>query len=235
VAGRRVVGIHQPEYLPWMGFLNKLANSDAFVLLDNVQFRRNYFQNRNRIRTSDGWTWLTVPVKKAPLECLISEIEIDGSKPWGETHWKNLKQNYSKARHFTEYSEFFGETYLRDWAKLAELNIRIIRFFAESLGIECEIVLASKLHATGTGSGLLLKICEEMDADIYLSGRFGRDYLDEGVFREAGIEVVYQDFHHPEYEQVYQPFVPDLAGVDLLFNCGAEGIKAMRDGWRLTR
>jgi hypothetical protein len=234
VAGRRVVGIHQPEYLPWMGFLNKLANSDVFVLLDNVQYRKNYFQNRNRIRTSDGWMWLTVPVKKAPLETIISDIEVDASKPWGETHWRGIKQNYSKARHFDEYSHFFQEIYSRNWGKLAELNTEIIRFFAEALDTDCEIVTASKLHAEGTSSELLLKICEETDAEIYLSGRFGRDYLDEKMFEEAGIEVVYQDFHHPEYEQVYSPFVSDLAGVDLLFNLGALCIETVRSGWRLS-
>jgi hypothetical protein len=234
VAGNRIVGIHQPEYLPWMGLLNKLANSDTFVLLDNVQYRRNYFQNRNRIRTSEGWTWLTVPVKKAPLETVISEIQVDDSKPWGESHWKSLRQNYSKARHFGEYSEFFKEIYSRNWARLVELNTEIIRFFADALGIKCEIVLASQLHATGTSTELLLRICEELDADTYLSGRFGKDYLDEEVFRGAGIRVAYQDFQHPEYEQVYQPFVPAMAGVDLLFNTGTEGIEYIRRSWVLT-
>jgi hypothetical protein len=234
VASDRVVGIHQPEYLPWMGFLNKLANSDVFVLLDNVQYRRNYFQNRNRIRTSEGWTWLTVPVKKAPLETVISEIQVDGSKPWGESHWKSLKQNYSKSKYFDEYSEFFNETYLSNWRKLADLNSEIIRFFAKAIGTRCEIIRASNLHATGTSTDLLLQICQELDADIYLSGRFGRDYLNEELFREAEIKVVYQDFKHPEYEQVYKPFVPAMAGIDLLFNGGAESIEYIRRGWVLA-
>ncbi len=233
MASRRVVGIHQPEYLPWMGFLNKLANSDAFVLLDNVQYRRNYFQNRNRIRTATGWSWLTVPVKKAPLETPIMDIEVDDSKLWGETHLKGLSQNYSKAPHFREHEEFLNRLYAEKWNKLAELNVWIIRYIADSLGIQTEIILASKLRATGTSSELLLGICKELGAETYLSGRFGRDYLDERLFEEAGIGVVYQDFHHPMYRQVYEPFVPDLAGVDLLFNCGAEGIELVCDGWRL--
>jgi hypothetical protein len=233
VAGNRIVGIHQPEYLPWMGFLNKLANSDTFVLLDNVQYRRNYFQNRNRIRTATGGSWLTVPIKKAPLETPIRDIKVDESKPWGETHMKGLSQNYSKAPHFREHEEFFGRLYAKKWGKLAELNVEIIRYMADSLGIQTEIVLASKLRATGTSSELLLGICNELGAETYLSGRFGRDYLDERLFEEAGIGVVYQDFHHPTYSQVYKPFVPDLAGVDLLFNRGADGIELVRDGWRL--
>lgn len=233
MASRRVVGIHQPEYLPWMGFLNKLANSDAFVLLDNVQYRRNYFQNRNRIRTATGWSWLTVPVKKAPLETPIMDIEVDDSKLWGETHLKGLSQNYSKAPHFREHEEFLNRLYAEKWNKLAELNVWIIRYIADSLGIQTEIILASKLRANGTSSELLLGICKELGAETYLSGRFGRDYLDERLFEEAGIGVVYQDFHHPMYRQVYEPFVPDLAGVDLLFNCGAEGIELVCDGWRL--
>ena len=218
-----------------MGFLNKLANSDVFVILDNVQYRRNYFQNRNRIRTATGWSWLTVPAKKAPLETPISEIEVDGSKPWGEIHMRGLSQNYSKAPHFLEHEEFFSRLYAEKWIKLAELNTEIIRYMAESLNIQAEIVLASKLQATGTSSELLLGICKELGAEIYLSGRFGRDYLDERLFEEAGIGVVYQDFHHPVYGQVYEPFIPDLAGVDLLFNYGAKGIELIRDGWRLGR
>jgi hypothetical protein len=216
-----------------MGFLNKLANSDAFVLLDNVQYRRNYFQNRNRIRTATGWSWLTVPVKKAPLETPIMDIEVDDSKLWGETHLKGLSQNYSNAPHFREHEEFLNRLYSEKWNKLAELNVGIIRYIADSLGIQTEIILASKLRATGTSSELLLGICKELGAETYLSGRFGRDYLDERLFEEAGIGVVYQDFHHPIYRQVYEPFVPDLAGVDLLFNCGAEGIELVCDGWRL--
>jgi hypothetical protein len=216
-----------------MGFLNKLANSDTFVLLDNVQYRRNYFQNRNRIRTATGWSWLTVPVKKAPLETLIMSVEVDDSKPWGETHMKGLSQNYSKAPHFHEHEEFFGRLYARKWGKLAELNVEIIRYMAESLGIKAEIILASKLRATGTSSELLLGICKELDAETYLSGRFGRDYLDKRLFEETGIRVVYQDFHPPTFKQVYEPFVPDLAGVDLLFNCGAKGIELVCNGWQI--
>ena len=234
MAGRRVVGIHQPEYLPWMGFLNKLANSDTFVLLDNVQFRKNYFQNRNRIRTADGWTWLTVPIKKASLETHISEIMIDDSKPWGKRHWKSLKQNYSKSKHFGEFFKFFEETYARKWVKLADLNTEIIRFFVDAMGIRVEIVLASQLRAGGTGTELLLHICEELDADVYLSGRFGKDYMKEDAFREAGIRVAYQDFQHPEYEQVFKPFVPAMAGVDILFNLGTSGFELMKSGWKLT-
>jgi hypothetical protein len=235
VAGKGVVGIHQPEYLPWMGFLNKLVNSDTFVLLDNVQFRKNYFQNRNRIRTVEGWTWLTVPVKKAPLETLISGIMIDDSKPWGKSHWKSLQQNYSKAKHYAEYSEFFEETYARKWVRLADLNTEIIRFFADVLGLKAEIILASQLHAKGTGTELLLRICEELDADTYLSGRFGKDYLKEDRFKEVGIRVEYQDFQHSEYEQVFKPFVSAMAGVDLLFNLGASGVELVRSGWKLAR
>lgn len=233
MGGRRVVAIHQPEYLPWIGFLNKMDNSNAFVILDNVQYRRNYFQNRNRIRTATGWSWLTVPVKKAPLETFIKDIEVDDSKQWGETHMKGLSQSYSKARHYHEYEEFFGRLYEKKWSNLAVLNIGIIQFMAKALGIRVEIILASKLKATGKSSELLFGICKEIGADTYLSGKFGRDYLDERLFEEAGIEVIYQDFHHPTYQQVYEPFVPDLAGIDLLFNYGAKGIKLIRDGWKL--
>jgi hypothetical protein len=119
------------------------------------------------------------------------------------------------------------------WRKLAELNLEIIRYIAKSLSIQAEIILSSKLKVIGTGSELLLGICKELGAETYISGRFGRVYLDERLFEEARIRVVYQDFHNPTYSQVYKPFIPDLAGVDLLFNCGAEGIELVREGWRL--
>ncbi len=231
--GERVVGIHQPEYLPWLGFLNKLVNSNTFVLLDNVQFRKNYFQNRNRIRTSEGWVWLTVPVKKGPLERLISEIEINNSTEWGVTHWKSIQQNYSRLRFFEDYSGFFEDVFNTVWNHLSELNTEIIRYFADSLGIETEIISASNMETSGSSSELLLNICNKLDADIYLSGSFGKNYLNETLFREAGIEVVYQDFHHPEYRQVYEPFVSDMSGLDLLFNEGASGQEIIKKGWKL--
>ncbi len=114
-------------------------------------------------------------------------------------------------------------------------NTEIIRFFADALGIKVEIVLASELQAKGTGTELLLHICEELDADIYLSGRFGRDYLKEETFSETGIRVVYQDFHHLEYEQLFKPFVPEMAGVDFLFNLGASGVELIKRGWEHER
>jgi len=222
-----IVGIHQPEHLPWLGFWNKLYKSDLFVLLDNTQFRKNYFQNRNRIRTANGWTWITVPVfTKGKSTQQIKEVEINNVTDitWQKKHWKTIEQNYIRAPYFNEYKDIFSKFYLKKWTKLADLNIKFIYTIKEILGIKTEIVLGSSLDVKGERSDLLLDICKKVGATTYLSGRFGKDYLEESKFRIENIKVVYQEFNHPVYNQVFKPFIPEMSIIDLIFNEGDKSV-----------
>ena len=228
-----IVGIHQPEHLPWLGFFHKMYLSDVFVLLDNVQYRKNYFQNRNRIRTSTGSCWITVPVlTEGRSSQLINEVQINqNDRKWQQRIWRSLEQNYSRAPFFAEYGLPLKEIYCGQvWYRLVDLNIELIKRLTEWLGSKTELVVASTLGVAGTSTDLLLAICQRLNATVYLSGRFGADYLDESKFRSAGIRVVYQHFTHPEYRQVYKPFVPQMSVIDLLMNHGRESLKILTGG-----
>lgn len=221
-----IVTIHQPEHLPWLGFFNKMAEADVFVVLDTVQYEKNYFQNRNRVRTpstEQGWAWVTVPVlAKGRTDQAIMDVEINNSdRRWGEKNWRTIEQNYRKAPYFDQYADLIRDTYTTGTrSNLVELNLNLIHHFTQALEITTSMVRASALNAHGSSSELLVAICEELGADTYLSGPSGKDYLDEGLFHEANVSVEFHDFHHPEYRQLHQPFIPAMSVIDILFNQG---------------
>jgi len=224
-----IVTIHQPEHMPWLGFFDKLRQADTFVILDNVQFRKNYFQNRNKIRTQQGWIWLTVPVlAKGKSSQLIQDAQINNAVNWQSTLWKSIFYAYNKASFFEKYGNFLKQIYDKQWTYLADLNEEIIRHVINELGIKVKIVMASTLEVTGGGTDLLLEICQKLNADTYLSGISGKDYLEESRFTEQGIKVIYQEFYHPIYKQVYEPFIPCMSIIDLLFNHGDKSLDILK-------
>lgn len=214
--------IAQPEHLPWLGYFDKMHRVDIFVFLDNVQFKKRYFENRNRIRTASGWTWMTVPVRsKGRFDQVLRDVEIDNERTWQGDHWKTLQLNYCRAIYFDQYREFLENTYVsRKWSRLVDLNIELIRWGAEQLAIRPDFLRASELQVQGKATSLLLAICKELKASAYLSGISGKEYLDERLFEENGISVQYQEFRHPIYRQLYDPFEPLMGFIDLLFNSG---------------
>lgn len=228
-----IVSIHQPEFMPWPGFIHKLATCDVFVVLDTVQFRKNYFQNRNRIRDARGDRWLTVPVKKAPLRTPIDEIEIAEDPNWCERAVKSLEQCYAQAPHVDSLGPII-EILRRETRSLRDLNVALIRHFADVLDIDTDIVLASdlKLERVVGGSDVVLAISEHMGASTYVSGRFGRDYLEMQRFHELGIRVVFQDYSPPQYRQLHEPFVPGLSVLDILLTQGPETLDLIMGGAR---
>jgi WbqC-like protein family len=220
-----LVAIHQPEHLPWLGFFEKMQRADLFVLLDDVQFSKGDFQNRNRVKGSAAVQWLTVPVvQRFPQK--INEVEIAGDD-WRQKHWKTLVSCYARSPHFESLVPVFTEFYRRRWDKLATLNVAAIRLLARLLNVEKKIVLSSELNVGGQKSDLVLNICKQVGAGAYYSGAMGRAYLNRGAFQQAGIEIVVQSFNHPTYQQLFmkqQGFVPNLSVLDLLFNCGVNGL-----------
>ena len=219
-----VVAIHQPEHLPWLGFIDKTRQADTVVLLDHVQFKKNYFENRNKIRTPTGWSWLTVPVFiKGKSGQGIDEVRIKEESRWREVYLRTLEQNYRKAPYWKEYAPYFESLLARPWEKLVDLNLEIIRFAWNCFGVAPRVVRSSGMTVSGAATGLLVEICRAMEATEYLSGPSGRDYLDESLFADAGIRVRYHKFCHPEYRQAFAPFVPGLSSLDLLLNAGPGG------------
>lgn len=229
-----IVSIHQPEYLPWLGFFDKMRQAELFVLLDNVQYRHKYFQNRNKIRSANGETWLTVPVlTHGRREQLISEVEIDNREyRWREKCWASMSLNYQKAPFFKRYHDFFKDLYKEEWYLLSDLNEFIIRCITRELGLNnIKLVRASELRVSGSGERLILDICREVGATKYISGISGiggRGTAFESEFSKEGIEVIYQEFYHPIYEQVYKPFVAGMSTIDLLFNHGDRSLDIIK-------
>ncbi|MDQ1318332.1 MAG: hypothetical protein QG588_1992 [Candidatus Poribacteria bacterium] len=221
----KIVTIHQPNYLPWLGFFHKMVKSDVFVFLDNVPFTKNSVQNRCTIRSTNGEFFLTVPViTKDRLGQLTKDVEIDRNSNWQRKHWQSILQSYQKSRYFHLYKTFFEDVYHKIWNELVPLNEELIRYIAKHLNIETTFVRASELDISGKSTELLLSICKVLNADVYLSGPSGREYLDEYRFQENNIEVKYDQFNHPIYEQQYQKFIPKLSIIDLLFNHGPESL-----------
>jgi hypothetical protein len=215
--------------MPWLGFFDKVRQADTFVILDNVQFEKNYFQNRNKIRTKEGWIWLTVPVlAKGKSNQLIKDVQINNAVDWQSKHWKSINQSYNKAPFFSKYNNYLKQIYSKQWTRLADLNEEIIKHIVHELGIQVKILRASTLGATGKGTDLLLQICQELKADTYLSGISGKNYLDEEQFKREGIKVIYQEFYHPIYKQVYEPFIPGMSVIDLLFNQGDKSLDIIK-------
>jgi hypothetical protein len=225
-----IVTVHQPEHLPWLGFFDKLRQADVFVLLDNVQFRKNYFQNRNRIRTQNGAGWVTIPVStKGLLSQSIREVRIDNqtNPRWRQKVWSTIEQCYRPARYWNQHESFLRQIYEKEWTMLCELNEVFIRYVLDALSINVKILKASDIQAGGKGSELILNICRELNANTYLSGTSGKDYLDLNPFSAASIAIRFQEFHHPIYRQLHEPFLPCMSAIDLLFNYGPASRKVL--------
>ncbi|TBR16883.1 hypothetical protein EPO66_03795 [bacterium] len=220
-----ILSVHQPQYIPWLGYFHKIAKSDLFVFLDNVQYKEREFQNRNKIRTPRGWMWLTVPVISKGLgRQNIREVAIDNEIDWQEKHLKSLKTCYAHAEFFKEHSIFFQGLYNRKWDKLIDLNIAIIEYILKYLQIDTPVYFETKLNIASIHTERIIDICKTLNAGTYLSGIGGKDYLEEGKFSEARLKLAYQDFKHPEYRQQFikgkGDFIPYMSILDLIFNEG---------------
>ena len=223
------IAVHQPQYLPWLGYFDKMDQADVFVLLDDVQYKKNEWQNRNKIRNAEGWQWLTVPVMYE-FGQLLKDIRIDNRQPWRTKHLKSLVLNYSRAPYFKEYFPFFGDAFNREWEFLVDVNVHFIRYFKKILGINTELLRSSSLKVETNGTERLVDICGKLKADIYVSGAGGGDYLDKEQFRKSGITLEFQGYSHPSYSQIFKGFYPHMSVVDLLFCCGGKSLGIVREG-----
>lgn len=215
-----IVSMHQPAYLPWLGYFDRIAKSDVFIFMDTVQFERNSFTNRNRIKTATGTQWLTVPVLlHEHLGKTVADIQIDERQDWRRKHLRSLEQNYRRSAAFALRYDRLAKQYSERSGFLAELCFYQLLFWLGELEITTRIVRASTLVAGGQKSDLVLSLCRAVGGTTYLSGPIGRDYLDVPSFAAAGIELRYHQFDHPTYPQLYGQFQPAMAVVDYWLNC----------------
>lgn len=225
-----IVAIHQPNFLPWLGYLERMIRADLFILLDHVQFERRNYQNRTRIRLDGHSHWLTIPVEQHSQQERIVDKKIDypalgDLRWWGANHLKTLRHAYRDAPFIDEYAPPLQVLLESRPGRLVDLNLASLDFLRDALGIETPMLRSSAMNVGGARSELILNLCLAVGADTYLAGMGGsRDYLDCAAFARAGITVAWQDFDHPRYAQCGGDgdFVAGLSAVDLLFNHGAQ-------------
>jgi len=225
----RTVSIHQPNYIPWLGFFYKMAKADIFVLLDDVLHSKQSYTNRVNIKTANGIKRLTVPLAKKEIE--IKDIPIFNDKKWNKSHIKLIHDSYCKAPYFSKYYYELEKIYERQWEYLVDFNIENILFIKQKLNINTEIIKSSELNLDEEDKNRRnLNICKELGGNIYLSGDGGgKQYNLEKMFWDEGLEVKYTNFHHPIYKQLWGEFEPGLSAVDLLFNEGDHSHNILMD------
>jgi len=214
-----ILSVHQPNYFPYPGFFHKIKLSDIFVVLDNVQYAKG--SNRNKIITSKGWTWITVPINKTHKFSRSSEVEINNEIDWSSLHWAKIRTSYTNAKYFHLYKEYFEKLYKRNWKMLFELNFETLKKCIEWLGIKTEIIIESELNVSGTSTERLVNVCKAVGADTYLSGIVGKDYLNEALFEKNNINLKYKNYKSVTYTQnLSKTFIPNLSIIDVLANNG---------------
>jgi hypothetical protein len=223
-----VCAIHQPNYLPYPGFFDKILKSDVFIIYDTAQFRKNNFQNRNRVCSPDGWKWLTVPVKHS-FGQMIKEVEIENPLKALKSNWMKIQTLYGKAPFFKQHSGTLGNIYGKDYSNLAELNYDLITAICSILDLNPKFIRSSSFGETESKrTEALIEMCKKVGADSYISGKSGKNYLDTDLFEKSGINVIYQNFVHPVYKQFNNSvFQPEMSIIDLIFNCGSSSLKLL--------
>jgi hypothetical protein len=215
------VVILQPSYLPWLGYFEQFYQCDVFVAYDDVQYTKNDWRNRNRIRNTQGWQWLTVPVATSGRpEQTLQEVQIVQNTPWARKHLAALRASYGKAPFFELYYPPLEALYEQEWHYLTDLNLSLFQTLAGFLGLTRTLVRSSGLGIQGEPTERLVKICQHFGAERFYEGSAGRNYLQVEAFEAQGIQVQYQDYPHPEYQQLHGPFEAYMSCIDLLFNHG---------------
>ena len=221
-----IVSINQPAYLPWLGYFERIERSDIHIVLDHVQFEKNSFVNRNKIRSKDNVIWLTVPLstkgKFGKLQ--INNLEIASQINWQRKHWQTIKTCLSRAKYFKHYETVYESIYLKQWSSFMPFASSLLEQHLSDLSIKTPIIYSSTLSPSGTKSDLILNLLQSVGATTYISGSQGRQYLNEQAFVESGIQLEYQDYSHPVYTQAFTGFKSHLSILDLLFNYGSKSL-----------
>tara|TARA_B100000586_G_C20030159_1_gene392969 strand:+ start:291 stop:992 length:702 start_codon:yes stop_codon:yes gene_type:complete len=222
--------IHQPNFLPYVGFFHKLSLADTFVMMDNTQYDKK-FTNRNKIKIPDGWSWLTVPINKEHKFLPNKLVEINNKENWKEMHWKKITRSYTNSKFFKKnYKSFFEEVYNKEWKFLFELNSELLRQIIDWLGLKIQIIKESELNINGNSTERLVNVCKELGAETYVSGVGGKEYMNEKLFQKNNIKIEYQKFQCPTYTQIFGgDFIPNLSIIDLLFNNGSKSLPILTD------
>jgi hypothetical protein len=217
------VAVIQSNYIPWKGYFDIIHDVDVFLFYDDVQFTKNDWRNRNKIKTAQGLCWLTIPVGHRE-DRLINEVKIE-DESWNKKHWQTIKESYSKTPYFKQYSDFFEHIYLgMKWNNLSEFNQFLIKTISkEFLGINTCFEDSRDYHAEGHKLERLIDLLLKVKTELYVTGPTAKGYLDVNRFKDLGMELVFKDYsRYPEYPQRFPPFEHTVSILDLLFNCGPQ-------------
>jgi len=226
---KKIVVIHQPDFMPHLGFFHRFLHADFYIALDHVQYvngSSRAWTHRDKIKTTQGEKWLTVSVKKAPRETAINRIELSTDNDWRRDNLRLLEQNYRHAPFYGKLMLEIESLYARPFLLMRDFNMASIEMLMDMLDVRIPWVWSSNLDPAGTKNELLVDLLQKVSATHYLSGVGARDYFQPEPFNKTGIEVIWQDFSHPVYTQQFGEFVPYLSALDVLFN---HGIKASRE------
>jgi len=222
--------ILQPSYIPWRGYFHQIWKADLFIFYDDVQDDKNGWRNRNRIKTSQGLQWLTIPVHtkgSIPESTPINKIKISWEKPWALHHWRGIQFAYRNAPFFSHYESYFSEIFTRKSEFLADFTIETTIEISRMLGIgHTQFSRSSELpNIEGTRTDRLISILQRVGADHYISGPSAKDYIEREKFEKADIKLEYMSYDYPEYEQLHPPFEPQVSIIDLLFMQGSNALE----------
>jgi hypothetical protein len=226
------VAILQSNYIPWKGYFDIISAVDEFILYDDMQYTRRDWRNRNQIMTPQGVQWLTVPVLvKGKYLQKIRETEIQGFE-WAAAHWKVIAQNYRRAPHFAEIASWLEPLYLgRTYTHISQLNRRFIEAICIYLGIKTTITNSWDYTLLDGKTERLANLCLQAGGTEYISGPAAKQYVDEKVFADMGVQLTWFDYTgYPEYPQLWDEFAHGVTILDLLFNCGKDASRYMRYG-----
>ncbi|HXX05310.1 MAG TPA: WbqC family protein, partial [Candidatus Bathyarchaeia archaeon] len=223
--------------MPWLGFFNKARLSDLLVIGDHVQYRNKGYQNRNKIKTTKGAQWLTIPIVhnwgQAIKDVGINETEQNGVS-WDELHLRTLQVNYGKAPFYDKYIGIFEKIYRRRIKLLADNNLEFLKAIFEILGINVPIKKTSEMTLSKAKTELIVEICKTVGADAYISGMGGSQYMEESLFEQNGLKLLFNNYEHPVYNQQFMNsgFLPNMSIIDLIFNHGPESLEITKSGFK---
>lgn len=232
------IGILQPSYLPWLGFFEQMSRCDTFVFLDDVQYTKNDWRNRNRIKTKEGVQWLSVPVS-FQFGQKIKDIRIIQSDPWQKKHLQALKTWYGKSRFFDIYFEEIEHIVRRNWLYLIDLDIELTHWIMRKIKLKPKMIFSSQLLTQTEDRQLrLIEICKKLNCNFFYEGQSGRNYIDTALFTVHGITIEFQNYIHPYYNQLWQKeqgFISHLSIIDLFLNHGPDSLDILKGQTTITK
>lgn len=221
------VCIHQPDFIPYLGFFHRLLETDVFVILDDAQFIKDGWHHRDQIKTAAGKSWITLPINRDDWFKNINEVRLVQPQDWKAKHLNLLRENYRKSDYFGELYPQIEAVYAKNHDKLVEINLGFLDFLFDCFALNPKPLFSSTMNLPGKSTERLVQMVSQLGGDRYLTGTGSRAYLEELKFSERGIDVVWQNFNPPTYPQLHGAFIPHLSSLDALFNLGKQGARKL--------